>query len=104
MILTHFLLVIFNIADFVKDITFTSAVMHYDTNIIQDYDGQKSRYQQYFDFNVFYVFLISIGLLAASHCITLVYWSMVSRKPGFLMLCQHQSKVIKYMIYLAQLI
>ena len=57
----HFLIVLFNLGDLVKDITFTAAVQHFDRNIVQDFqtpDGEiVSRYQQYYDFNVYYVFL-----------------------------------------------
>ena len=32
---SHFLIVLFNLGDLVKDITFTAAVQHFDTNIVQ---------------------------------------------------------------------
>ena len=92
----HFLIVLFNLGDLVKDITFTAAVQHFDRNIVQDFqtgDGsgeEVSRYQQYYDFNVYYVFLTSVGLILFSQAVTYIYWTMISRKPNFLMSCEHQ--------------
>ena len=93
---SHFIIVLFNLGDLVKDITFTAAVQHFDTNIVQDFEtetasGMKvSRYQQYYDFNVHYVFITSVGLILFSQIMTYVYWTMISRKPNFLMSCEHQ--------------
>ena len=90
----HFVIVLFNLGDLVKDITFTAAVQHFDRNIVQDFqtaDGEiVSRYQQYYDFNVYYVFLTSVGLILFSQAVTYIYWTMISRKPNFLMSCEHQ--------------
>jgi len=102
---THFIIVLFNLGDMVKDITFTAAVKHFDTNIVQDYqDSSVSRYQQYYDFNVHYVFLTSVGLLLSSQLVTYVYWSMIRDKPRFLMSCQHQSTVSRALQVLIQYI
>ena len=38
----HFLIVLFNLGDLVKDITFTAAVQHFDTNIVQGYEPETS--------------------------------------------------------------
>ena len=38
----HFLIVLFNLGDLVKDITFTAAVQHFDTNIVQAYETETS--------------------------------------------------------------
>ena len=38
----HFLIVLFNLGDLVKDITFTAAVQHFDTNIVQDFETETS--------------------------------------------------------------
>lgn len=86
---SHLTVVFFNLVDFVKDITFATAVQHFDTNIVQSYSDR--RYEQYLDFNVRYVFLISVGLMVVTQVITYLYWSMITKKPRFLIACQHQS-------------
>jgi len=101
---SHFSLIIFNLVDVVKDITFAAAVQHFDTNIVQDYSEPEKRYEQYFDFNVQYVFIISIGLIIFSQIVTYIYWSMITRKPKFLMTCEHQSSFSRIMQLLIQYI
>jgi len=106
---THFMIVCFNLGDMVKDITFTAAVKHFDTNIVQDYqpEGNKmsvSRYQQYYDFNVGYVFFASVGLIIITQIVTYIYWTMISRKPKFLMSCKHQGVVSRVLQILIQYI
>ena len=44
-----------------------------------------TRYQQYHFFNIFYVFITSVGLILSGQVVTYIYWSMMSRKPNFLM-------------------
>ena len=39
---SHFIIVLFNLGDLVKDITFTAAVQHFDTNIVQDFETETS--------------------------------------------------------------
>ena len=106
---THFMIVCFNLGDMVKDITFTAAVQHFDTNIVQDYEPKVnnikvSRYQQYYDFNIQYVFLTSVGLILISQIVTYIYWTMISRKPKFLMGCEHQGILSRAMQILIQYI
>ena len=98
---SHFAVVFFNLVDFVKDVTFATAVQHFDTNIIQYYS--ETRYKQYYNFNVHYVFLISIGLMIVTQVITYTYWSMITRKPKFLLACEHQSLVSRMMQVLVQI-
>ena len=91
---SHFAVVFFNLMDFVKDITFATAVQHFDTNIVQSYSAGPASttepYEQYRDFNVHYVFVISVSLMIVTQVITFVYWSMITRKPRFLQPCEHQ--------------
>ena len=105
---THFMILCFNLGDMVKDITFSAAVQHFDTNIVQDYEvvnnKEVSRYQQYYDFNISYVFITSIGLILASQIVTYVYWTMITRKPKFLMSCEHQGFLSRLMQILIQYI
>merc|ERR1719410_241262 len=95
----HFLIVLFNLGDLVKDITFTAAVQHFDTNIVQGYEpetssgGKISNYEQLRGFNVHYVFITSVALIMFSQLVTYIYWTMISRKPNFLMSCEHQGGV-----------
>lgn len=95
----HFLIVLFNLGDLVKDITFTAAVQHFDTNIVQAYEtetstGDKiSRYREYWEFNVNYVFITSVSLILFSQLMTYLYWTMITRKPNFLMTCEHQGRL-----------
>jgi len=112
---THFMIVCFNLGDMVKDITFSAAVQHFDTYIVQDsyilqdseFDASNikvSRYQQYDDFNIHYVFLTSIGLIIVSQIVTYIYWTMITRKPKFLMSCEHQGLLSRAMQILIQYI
>ena len=105
---SHFAVIFFNLVDFVKDVTFATAVKHYDTNIIQSGERIKKNgtepYQEYEDFNVYYVFLISVNLMVAAQLITYLYWSMITRKPAFLMPCKHQGLVTRFLLQLVQYI
>ena len=105
---SHFAVIFFNLVDFVKDVTFATAVKHYDTNIIQSGERIKKNgtepYQEYEDFNVYYVFLISVNLMVAAQLITYLYWSMITRKPAFLMPCEHQGLVTRFLLQLVQYI
>ena len=95
---SHLAVVFFNLVDFVKDITFATAVQHFDTNIVQ------SEYEQYFDFNVQYVFIISVSLMVVAQVITYIYWSMITKKPAFLLSCEHQNLVTRILLQLVQYI
>ena len=95
---SHLAVVFFNLVDFVKDITFATAVQHFDTNIVQ------SEYEQYFDFNVQYVFIISVSLMVVAQVITYIYWSMITKKPAFLLSCEHQNLVTRVLLQLVQYI
>lgn len=103
---THFMIVCFNLGDMVKDITFSAAVQHFDTNIVQDneFETGTSRYQQYYDFNIRYVFLTSVCLIVTSQIVTYIYWTMITRKPKFLMSCEHQGILSRAMQILIQYI
>ena len=100
---SHLAVVFFNLVDFVKDITFATAVQHFDTNIVQSFDWER-RYEQYFDFNVHYVFLISVSLMVVAQVITYLYWSMITKKPAFLLPCQHQTLLTRFLLQLVQYI
>ena len=100
---SHLAVVFFNLVDFVKDITFATAVQHFDTNIVQSYDKER-RYEQYFDFNVHYVFLISVSLMVVAQVITYLYWSMITKKPAFLLPCEHHGFVTRFLLQLVQYI
>ena len=54
---------------------------------------QISRYEQLRGFNVHYVFITSVALIMFSQLVTYIYWTMISRKPNFLMSCEHQGGV-----------
>ena len=99
---SHFAVVVFNLVDFVKDITFATAVQHFDTNIVQSFSDR--RYEQYFDFNVFYVFVISVGLMVAAQVVTYLYWLMITKKPKFLLACEHQGLATRALLQLVQYI
>ena len=63
----HFLIVLFNLGDLVKDITFTAAVQHFDTNIVQAYEtetstGDKVKYLKILDYHVFISFIIDLKI------------------------------------------
>jgi hypothetical protein len=53
---------------------------------VQDYDG-VSRYQQFFEFNVFFVFITSLGLLLFSNVVSQVFnfftWTFPSEVHSF---------------------
>ena len=88
----HLIILLFTLGDLVKDINFSAAVNHYDKNVLknlQTFDG-KTRYQQYHFFNIFYIYLTSVGLILSGQIVTYIYWSMVSRKPNFLMRYEEQ--------------
>lgn len=85
----HLGLLMLNIADLVKDITFTAAVRHFDVNI------PHTDYTKYFDFNINYVFIISIILLFFSQAVTILYWCKAPRLPHFLKRCQQHGHFVK---------
>ena len=83
----HLIILLLTMSDFVKDVNFSSAVNHYDKNVLQNLqtNDEESRYKQYHLFNVFYVYLTSVGLILSGQIVTYIYWFMLSQKPNFLM-------------------
>ena len=63
----HFLIVLFNLGDLVKDITFTAAVQHFDTNIVQAYEtetstGDKVQYLMQLNIKFFYFSFLDLKI------------------------------------------
>lgn len=63
----HFLIVLFNLGDLVKDITFTAAVQHFDTNIVQAYEtetstGDKVKYLIQSNVKFFHFFILDLKI------------------------------------------
>ena len=56
-------------------------IYHFDTVVLQQ------AYQQYNDFNFFYLFLTSVGLLTVTHVFNVIYWVLARNRE--------ETKVIK---------
>jgi len=69
-----FVLLLFHIFDYVKDIDVTEVIYHYDITVLQQV------YEQYKGFNFFHLFLTSLGLLFVSHIFNAIYWLLIRHK------------------------